>query len=84
MSNKPYLMISGRKYFLQTEEDGPKTRPGGDPRYSEGTPADERADANQSTRQTVEGIYEMLKTILSKIDQNMPYISRACEKDGGE
>ena len=55
-----------------------------DPRYGSGVPSDDRASADRSTRETVEGIYEMLKTILNRLDQNMPYISRACERDGGK
>lgn len=56
-----------------------------DPRYSipDGQ-ADERMDAARDVRGTVEGIYQMLKQILSKLDQNMPYITRACDRDGGK
>jgi hypothetical protein len=59
---------------------------GGDPRYvSSGvTGGGEVGNPPQDTRMLVESIYEQLKTILARLDENMPWITRATQKDGGK
>ena len=58
----------------------------GDPRYSIPTGMSGGGDgvAPGDVRATVEGIYQMLKVILQRFDENMPWITRATEKDGGK
>ena len=55
------------------------------PRMSTGSGvAPESVNMEGDVRATVESIYEMLKVILSRLDENMPYITRACDRDGGK
>jgi hypothetical protein len=44
----------------------------------------ESANMPGDVRATVQGIYEMLKVIMQRMDENMPYITRACDRDGGK
>jgi len=45
--------------------------------------APDAVDTARDARETLVAIYEMLKLIQSRLDENMPYILKATNRDGG-
>lgn len=85
--SKAYIMMGGKRYNL-TEAGEERTNDGqGDPRFSEiphGVTGGGGEHSAEDLRQCMTGIYETLKTILSRLDTNMPWLTRETHKDGGK
>lgn len=86
--SKAYLVLGGKRYNLQEQEDK-TSKPDpekGDPRYTDipsGVTGGGETQTSQDVPQLLTSIYETLKVLLQRFDENLPYITRAADREGG-